>query len=98
MLPKGSAAALLLLLLAFARLAGASSISGDGLAPMNPPIVKDDDPNTPVTLEWPNEGTWPLSDESEADYMDSPQEGSSEYVLASDTPMVDTGGIPHCCC
>jgi hypothetical protein len=53
----------LLLLLVFARLATAG---GDNVASMNPPVVRDDDPNTPETYEWAIEGAWPLSDDDDA--------------------------------
>lgn len=59
-----------LLLLVFARLATAAhstaSQAGDDLPPMNPPVVLQDDPNTPITYEWPSLGPWPLSDDEKA--------------------------------
>jgi hypothetical protein len=96
MLSKGSAAAGLLLLLAFARIAAASSHSGDNLPPMNPLIVNDNDPNMPITFEWPNEGPWPLSDASEAEYLEVVEELTSEYDIPSDTPISDAGGTACC--
>lgn len=59
-----------LLLLVFARLTTAAhstaSQAGDDLPPMNPPVVLQDDPNMPITYEWPSSGPWPLSDDDEA--------------------------------
>lgn len=74
-----------LLLLAFARLATAeSSQNGDNLSPMNPPIIHSNDPDTPVTYEWPYEGPWPLSDlevlEAAPAEDDDPYDLSTFYV------------------
>jgi hypothetical protein len=69
-----------LLLLAFARLATAnSSHNGDIVQPMNPPVIHDDDLNTPVTYEWPSEGPWPLSD---MEVLEAAVTGDDAYDLA----------------
>jgi hypothetical protein len=69
-----------LLLLAFARLATAnSSHIGDIVQPMNPPVIHDDDLNTPVTYEWPSEGPWPLSD---MEVLEAAVTGDDAYDLA----------------
>lgn len=72
-----------LVLLVFARLAGTAAAAagaadsyyttdhslddGSQVSQMNPPVILDDDPATPVTYVWPEtEGTpWPLSDYNE---------------------------------
>lgn len=72
-----------LLLLVFARLATAvsSSHNGDNLPPMNPPIILNEDPNTPITYEWPYEGAWPLSDDDDA-LANAYAADEAAYVLA----------------
>lgn len=97
-----------LLLLAFARLATADSSSqiGDDLPPMNPPVILNDDPNTPITYEWPFEGAWPLSDDDEAlakayaadeaaYVLDDYAEG---VVLFTTEPEGEAGPCAGCCC
>lgn len=84
---RGRVAALLLLL-AFARLATAG---GENVASMNPPVIRDDDPNTPTTYEWAIEGAWPLSDDADAlakayaaedvVYVDVPAPGEKKLLV-----------------